>query len=117
MIIIDRVNISEYIRNIFSKYYELNQKKYIYLLKEALVKYYINNLSSVSRREIIKGGGSRCARDPGCTGLKELYIKLSISKKRSSKEHPSSSGIGILKFFSIGNGPNCSESENHLLII
>jgi len=29
MIIIDRVNISEYIRNIFSKYYELNQKKYI----------------------------------------------------------------------------------------
>ena len=29
MIIIDRDNISEYIRNIFSKYYELNQKKYI----------------------------------------------------------------------------------------
>ena len=61
MIIIDRVNISEYIRNIFSKYYELNQKKYIYLLKEALVKKNKNKLSTISRREIIKGAGAATA--------------------------------------------------------
>ena len=61
MIIIDRVNISEYIRNIFSKYYELNQKKYIYLLKEALVKKNKNKLSTISRREMIKGAGAATA--------------------------------------------------------
>ena len=61
MIIIDRVNISEYIGNIFSKYYELNQKKYIYLLKEALVKKNKNKLSTISRREIIKGAGAATA--------------------------------------------------------
>ena len=61
MIIIDRVNISEYIRNIFSKYYELNQKKYIYLLKEALVKKNKNKLSTISRREIIKVAGAATA--------------------------------------------------------
>ena len=61
MIIIDRVNISEYIRNIFSKYYDLNQKKYIYLLKEALVKKNKNKLSTISRREIIKGAGAATA--------------------------------------------------------
>ena len=58
MLIIDRVNISEYIRNIFSKYYELNQKKYTYLLKEALVKKNKNKLSIINRREIIKGAGA-----------------------------------------------------------
>ena len=58
MLIIDRVNISEYIRNIFSKYYELNQKKYTYLLKEALVNKNKNKLSTINRREIIKGAGA-----------------------------------------------------------
>jgi len=58
MLIIDRVDISEYIRNIFSKYYELNQKKYTYLLKEALVKKNKNKLSIINRREIIKGAGA-----------------------------------------------------------
>ena len=61
MLIIDRVNISEYIRNIFSKYYELNQKKYTYLLKEALVKKNKNKLSTINRREIIKGAGAATA--------------------------------------------------------
>ena len=61
MLIIDRVNISEYIRNIFSKYYELNQKKYTYLLKEALVNKNKNKLSTINRREIIKGAGAATA--------------------------------------------------------
>jgi len=61
MLIIDRVNISEYIRNIFSKYYELNQKKYTYLLKEALVKKNKNKLTTINRREIIKGAGAATA--------------------------------------------------------
>ena len=61
MLIIDRVNISEYIRNIFNKYYELNQKKYTYLLKEALVNKNKNKLSTINRREIIKGAGAATA--------------------------------------------------------
>ena len=61
MLIIDRHNISEYIRNIFTKYYELNQKKYTYLLKEAPVKKNKNKLSTISRREIIKGAGAATA--------------------------------------------------------
>ena len=61
MLIIDRVDISEYIRNIFSKYYELNQKKYTYLLKEALVKKNKNKFSIINRREIIKGAGAATA--------------------------------------------------------
>ena len=61
MLIIDRHNISEYIRNIFTKYYELNQKKYTYLLKEAPVKKNKNKLSTINRREIIKGAGAATA--------------------------------------------------------
>ena len=54
MLIIDRHNISEYIRNIFTKYYELTQKKYTYLLKEAPVKKNKNKLSTINP-EIVKG--------------------------------------------------------------
>ena len=61
MLIIDRHNISEYIRNIFTKYYELNQKKYTYILKEAPVKKNKNKLSTINRREIIKGAGAATA--------------------------------------------------------
>ena len=61
MLIIDRVNISEYIRNISTKYYELNQKKYTYLFKEAPVKKNKNKLSTINRREIIKGAGAATA--------------------------------------------------------
>ena len=61
MLIIDRHIISEYIKYIFTKYYELNQKKYIYLLKEALVKKNKNKLSIINRREIIKGAGATAA--------------------------------------------------------
>ncbi len=61
MLIIDRHNISEYIRNIFTKYYELNQKKYTYLLKEAPVKKNKNKLSTINRREIIKSAGAATA--------------------------------------------------------
>ena len=61
MLIIDRHNISEYIRNISTKYYELNQKKYTYLFKEAPVKKNKNKLSTINRREIIKGAGAATA--------------------------------------------------------
>lgn len=61
MLIIDRHIISEYIKYIFTKYYELNQKKYTYLLKEALVKKNKNKLSIINRREIIKGAGATAA--------------------------------------------------------
>ena len=61
MLIIDRHIMSEYIKYIFTKYYELNQKKYTYLLKEALVKKNKNKLSIINRREIIKGAGATAA--------------------------------------------------------
>lgn len=61
MLIIDRHIISEYVTYIFTKYYELNQKKYTYLLKEALVKKNKNKLSIINRREIIKGAGATAA--------------------------------------------------------
>ena len=61
MLIIDRHIVSEYIKYIFTKYYELNQKKYTYLLKEALVKKNKNKLSIINRREIIKGAGATAA--------------------------------------------------------
>ncbi len=61
MLIIDRHIMSEYIKYIFTKYYELNQKKYTYLLKEALVKKNKNKLSIINRRDIIKGAGATAA--------------------------------------------------------
>ena len=66
--------------------------------------------------EKIKGGGSRWAREPGWTGLKEFDIRVSISENKSSGELPFS--LGILNFISssTGSGPYFSEFENQLQI-
>ena len=67
--------------------------------------------------EKIKGGGSRWAREPGWTGLKEFDIRVSISENKSSGELPFSLGILNFNSSSIGRGPYFSEFENQLQII